>query len=256
MTAPSLLQYRLPNSDGATWQDMDGANLSLSVTPTANSMAIVGAKEALWTAYAGFTQDIGIWMTPPTAPAGIVGWKESGGLSGTFSPNAAEVQSVVALTANITYSFKLRWKTNRPAMGVTIYAGAGPLPGGGGISPSRLTVQLVPAGNIGTAMSSQQYSLASSDGATWQTIDATNLIAGLSPGTASTAVLSANADLWTANAGFNQDLGIFVSVNGGADQLVAWKESGGLAGDVSPHAAFVEAVYGASPGSTYAVQLK
>jgi len=256
MTAPSLLQYRLPNSDGATWQDMDGANLSLSVTPTANSMAIVSGNADLWTAYAGFNQDIGIWMSPTTAPAGIVGWKESGGLSGTFSPNAAEVQSVVALTANITYSFKLRWKTNRPAMGVTIYAGAGPLPAGGGISPSRLTVQLVPAGNLATAVSSQQYSLANSDGAAWQTMDPTNLIAGLSPGTASTAVLSANADLWTANAGFNQDLGIFVSVNGGADQLVAWKESGGLAGTFSPNAAFVQAVYGVSAGSTYAFKLK
>src|SRR2546427_5390323 len=195
-------------------------------------------------------------MSPTPPPAGISGWKESGGLSGPFSPNAAEVQSVVALTANTTYSFKLRWKTNRPAMGVTIYAGAGPLPGGGGISPSRLTVQLVPAGNLATAVSSQQYSLANSDGAAWQTMDPTNLIAGLSPGTASTAVLSANADLWTANAGFNQDLGIFVSVNGGADQLVAWKESGGLAGTFSPNAAFVQVVYGVSAGSTYAFKVK
>src|SRR2546427_11274001 len=190
-------------------------------------------------------------MSPTPPPAGISGWKESGGLSGPFSPNAAEVQSVVALTANTTYSFKLRWKTNRPAMGVTIYAGAGPLPGGGGISPSRLTVQLVPAGNLATAVSSQQYSLANSDGAAWQTMDPTNLIAGLSPVTASTAVLSANADLWTANAGFNQDIGIFVSVNGGADQLLAWKESGGFGGVVPPHAALLQGEGRLSPRRAY-----
>ncbi len=39
MTAPSWSQYRLPNSDGVTWQDIDAANLSLSVTPWRSSRA-------------------------------------------------------------------------------------------------------------------------------------------------------------------------------------------------------------------------
>ncbi len=255
-TAASLQQHVLPNSDGATWQDIDGTNLSASVTPTANTMAIVTGNADLWTANTGFNQDFGIWMSPTTATAGIVAWKESGGSGGTFSPNAAVVQTVVALTASVTYSFKLRWKTNQPAMGATIYAGAGPLPGGGGISPTRLTIQLLPAASVATAVSTQQYTLANNDGATWQTIDGSNLIASVAPSAGSTAIISGNADLWTANAGFNQDIAIFVSVNAGADQLVAWKESGGSAGTFSPNAAFVQAAYAVSSGNTYAFKLK
>jgi hypothetical protein len=255
MTAVSLQQYALANSDGLTWQDMDAANLSLSVTPTSNTQAIVSANADLWTANAGYNQDIGIWMNPTTAPGGIVGWKESGGSGGNYSPNAAQLQTVVSMTANVTYSFKLRWKTNRPASGATIHAGAGPLSGGGGISPTRLTVQLVPTANLATAVMNQQYSQSNSDGATWKAVDATNLVATLLPTGASTAVLSANVDLWTATAGYNQDIGIFVSVNGGADQLVAWKESGGAAGTYSPNAAFVQASYPMSAG-TYTFRLK
>jgi len=254
-TASSLSQYSLPNSDGVTWQDVDGTNLSLSVTPTANTMAIVTGNSDFWTANTGFNQDLGIWMSPTTSTAGIVAWKESGGAGGTFSPNAAAVQTVVPLTASITYSFKLRWKTNQPAMGATIYAGAGPLTVGG-ISPTRLTIQLVPAANLATGVSTQQYTLANSDGSTWQPIDATNLIASVSPTATSTAIVTANSDLWTASAGFNQDIAIFVSVNGGADQLVAWKESGGSAGTFSPNAAFVQAAYAVSSGNTYAFRLK
>jgi hypothetical protein len=256
ITASSQQQYVLPNSDGIVWQDMDATNLSLSVTPTANTMAIVSVNADLWTANAGFNQDLGIWMNPSSAPAGIVAWKESGGSGGTYSPNAAAVQAVVSLSAATTYSFKIRWKTNRSAIGARIYAGAGPLAGGGGISPTRLTIELVPTGNLSTGASQQQYSLANSDGATWQVIDATKLVATLSPGTSSTAVLSANADLWTANGGYNQDLAIFVSVNSGADQLVAWKESGGSAGTYSPNAAFVQAVYNVTAGSAYVFKLK
>ncbi len=36
---------------------------------------------------------------------------------------------------------------------------------------------------------------------------------------------------------FNQDIGIFVSDNGGADVLLAWKESGGFATTRQPAAA-------------------
>ena len=35
-------------------------------------------------------------------------------------------------------SFSLEWKTNKPASGATIYAGAGPI--GSAYSPTRLTV--------------------------------------------------------------------------------------------------------------------
>ena len=85
-----------------------------------------------------------------------------------------------------------------------------------------------------SAATSPQYWLGSSDGSSWIEVDPTHLELSLSPSSAMTAVLGANADLWTAQAGYNQDIGIFVSVNGGADQLVAWKESGGFAGTFSP----------------------
>jgi hypothetical protein len=70
-----------------------------------------------------------------------VAWKESGGFAGTFSPNAAFVESVYAMSAGSTYVFKLKWKTNTSAAGATIFAGAGPI--GGQYSPTSLTAQLI-----------------------------------------------------------------------------------------------------------------
>jgi len=72
-----------------------------------------------------------------------------------------------------------------------------------------------------------------------------------SPPQTCTAVLSANADLWTWNAGINQDLAIFV--NG---SLIAWKESGGFAGTFSPNAALVHATVTLSPSTTYTIDLR
>ena len=72
-------------------------------------------------------------------------------------------------------------------------------------------------------MSTQQYRLTGSDGTAWADLDPTNLSLTITPAADATAVLSANADLWTATAGFNQDLAI--DVNG---QVLAWKESGGF----------------------------
>jgi hypothetical protein len=70
----------------------------------------------------------------------VVAWKESGGFAGTFSPNAAFVHAVVLLSSGTTYTVKLQWKTNKPAAGATIFAGAGPI--NGQFSPTRVTVQL------------------------------------------------------------------------------------------------------------------
>src|SRR5205823_13990563 len=100
-----------------------------------NSIAILGANADLWTANAGYNQDLGIDVN------GILqAWKESGGFAGTFSPNAAFVQTVLPMTAGTTYTIKLRWKTNKPAAGATISAGAG---GSAPFSPTRLTIQLL-----------------------------------------------------------------------------------------------------------------
>src|SRR6266436_6230443 len=56
--------------------------------------------------------------------------------------------------------------------------------------------------SVYSATSTQQYSLANSDGSTWHDLDASNLSFSLTPGADATALISGNADLWTANAGF------------------------------------------------------
>src|SRR5205807_8938970 len=93
--------------------------------------------------------------------------------------------------------------------------------------------------------SQKQYSLTGSNGTTWSTMDAVSLQETVNvPATGSwIAIVSANVDLWTSKAGFNQDVGIKVS--GGlfpsaAGQPEGWKESGGFAGTFSPNAAFVQ----------------
>ena len=241
----STAQYQLAGSDGATWTDIDSTNLAFTVTPSVNSQAILGGNADLWTATAGYNQDLGISVN-----GSIIAWKESGGFAGTFSPNAAFVHAVVPMNAGTSYAVKLQWKTNKPAPGISIFAGAG---SGAPYSPTRLSAALVPvsAGTVATAATARQYSLLGSDGSTWADLDSANLTLSYTPTTSGTALLSGNADLWTATAGFNQDLGI--AVNGA---LAAWKESGGFAGTFSPNAAYVQAALPMSAGVHYTVKLQ
>jgi hypothetical protein len=158
------------------------------------------------------------------------------------------------MTGAHTYVFKLKWKTNRNAPGATIFAAAGASPN---FSPTSLFAEALPSGaaNPYTAVSTGQFGLSNSNGTTWQTIDAALNVSVTGAGTTN-SILGANIDLWTANAGYNQDVGIFVSDNGGADTLLAWKESGGFAGTFSPNAAFVQATYQMTSGHTYVFKLK
>jgi hypothetical protein len=134
-SAVSTSQYALTGSNGSTWNDMDTNNLKLIITPLFDCVAILTANADLWTAVAGLNQDIAIFVN-----GAMAGWKESGGFSGTFSPNAAFLQTIVSMTAGIVYTIKIRWKTNKAApANATIYAGAG----NGPYSPTRLTAQLV-----------------------------------------------------------------------------------------------------------------
>ena len=245
-SAVSTHQYTLTNSDGATWMDMDSTSLSVTVTPSANSTAVIGGNSDLFTANAGFNQDIAI-----TVNGTVVAWKESGGFAGTFSPNAAFVQAVQALSSGTTYTIKLQWKTNKAAAGSTIYAGAGPI--GGQFSPTSLIVQLFPAAtSLPNKVSTLQYQLMNSDGATWTDIDGSgNLTLVVTPSVSTQAIIGGNADLWTSSAGFNQDIGI--DING---TIVAWKESGGFAGTFSPNAAFVQTVIPMNGGTTYTIKLR
>jgi len=249
-------QYLLQNSDGVTWRDIDATHLKLTVEATTTSTAIISGNVDLWTANAGYNQDVGIFVN--NGPGGadqLLAWKESGGNAGTFSPNAAYVQTVLPMAAG-TYTIKLKWKTNKPDAG-TIFAGAGPSPP---FSPTRLTARIVPLTNPVTSRvgpSSVQYRLDHSDGSTWSAIDPGNLDFTFPAPSTGTAIIGANADLWTATAGVNQDIGIFVNDNAGSgDRLLAWKESGGFAGTFSPNAAFVLTTFPMTAGVSYSVRLK
>jgi hypothetical protein len=265
VTAVSSQQYQLAGSDGTTWKDLDPARLTLMLAPSQNSLAIITGNADLWTANAGVNQDLGIYLSPSTATSSIVAWKESGGFAGTFSPNAAAVETVVPIAAGTTYTVKLQWKTNKPASGSTIYAGAGPWPlGTSSFSPTRLTAQVLPvsANSVQSAVGTVQYRLAGSDGTTWTDVDSTSsapLAMTVTPTANSIAVLSANADLWTDGAGYNQDLAINVaeaSTSQYPGHIVAWKESGGFAGTFSPNAAYVQGVFPMTQGLPYHVAMQ
>jgi hypothetical protein len=261
-SAVSYQQYRLSNSNGSTWTDMDSTYLAVSVTPTMDSSALVSGNADLWTATAGVNQDLGIAVsggTYPTLAGQPEAWKESGGNAGTFSPNAAFVQTVLQLKANTTYTLKLQWKTNHITAGTILAAaGLGPV-----FSPTRLSVQLVPGGtgmaSVQAAASQNQFWMTGNDGSTW-----TQLPSSASPPTVSLTplvdgkvIVGANADLWTANAGVNQDLAINASGGAfGANQILAWKESGGFAGIFSPNAAYVQTVQPVVAGQSYTFSLR
>jgi hypothetical protein len=129
-----------------------------------------------------------------------------------------------------------------------------------GVAPSSL----INSPFVADAMTTNQHHLTGSDGQTWKDMDPANLsITMHSPGNIS-VILMGNADLRTANAGYNQDIGIAVS--GGtaptlhyptmAGQPEAWKESGGFAGTFSPNAAFVEIVIDLSANQDYTFKLQ
>jgi hypothetical protein len=275
VSACSPKQYLLTGSDGVAWQDLDATNLSVSFNPAADSYAVLTGNADLWTANAGYNQDIGVYVSGgvyPSAGGQPEAWKESGGSAGTFSPNAAFVQSVIPVKANTSYAAKLQWKTSRSDPGM-IAAGAGPLPvttnctcppspQSQPYSPTRLTVQLVPVASaiLFQRSSTSQYHLTGSNGSAWMDMDAVNLSVPFTPPPGNwTALISGNADLWTSSAGYNQDMG--VTVSGGsypsvAGQPEAWKESGGLAGTFSPNAAFVQAAVPVNGAASYTAKVQ
>src|ERR1700694_2487528 len=110
--------------------------------------------------------------------------------------------------------------------------------------------------SIFTVASNSQYTLGSSDGTTWQDIDAANLMISFTPGYNCWIVITAGADLWTTKVGLNQDMGILMSGGAfGSGTVVAWKESGGFAA-YAPNAAHVESVNQLSGGTAYTIKLQ
>jgi len=259
-TDVSQAQFRLDSSDGITWRDLGPAAgpMISGYQPPADGIVVVSGNADLWTANAGVNQDIGIVVAGGVYAAGQPpqAWKESGGFAGTFSPNAAFVQVTLPVQATVSYDFKLQWKANHAAWGASIFAGAGPI--NGAFSPTRLTVQFYPAWGISDHASTQQYRLDGSDGAAWADIDPNALALTLAPSSDCVAILTGNADLWTATAGFNQDLGIQVTTTGStlSPTWISWKESGGFAGTFSPNAAFVQAVVPIKANVIYTVRLQ
>jgi hypothetical protein len=121
---------RLSNSDGATWQPMDAATVLVGgAHSTVDCVMILGANSDLWTEGNGYNQDLAIVQLTGSGPNDlqVLAWKESGGYAGAFSPNAAYVEAVVLIAANVQYNFALRWKQNKSGAN-TIHAGAGPWP--------------------------------------------------------------------------------------------------------------------------------
>lgn len=255
-TAESNTQYLLTGGDGLTWTPVDATNLQFAFTPSTTGAYVLSGNADMWTFNAGYNQDLAINVSPACTgqPSTIAAWKESGGFAGTFSPNAAFVQSVCQMNSGTLYTITLEWKANKSDQGITIAIGAGP--NTAPFSPTRLTAYPLPASagteSWDTKVSTTQYQLASSDGMAWTAMDATHLVsAGLTPGGAETVLVSVNSDLWTSTAGFNQDISVFVSVDGATATLLAWKESGGFGGTFSPNAAFLESEYSMTSGHTY-----
>src|SRR5712692_233567 len=251
LTACSTSQYSLSGSDGSTWMALDAAHLTLTFTPSADSWAVITGNADLFTTRAGYNQDLGVAMNST-----VVAWKESGGFAGTFSPNAATVQTVIHVSSGLGYTVQLQWKANRPDPGA-IYAGAGPI--GGAFSPTRLTVQLVPvaAGVLYTKSITTQPCLLGNNGSTWVDVDPALSIAFTPPSGSWTAYVSGNSDMLTSTAGYNQDIGIAMTggVYPSSGRPEAWKESGGFAGTLSPNAAYVQAALPVSGGTPYTARL-
>jgi hypothetical protein len=165
------------------------------------------------------------------------------------------VQGAFNVQAGQTYHVSLVWKANQVEHGAVIHAGAGPLPGRvGSFSPTRLTVQVLPASSVSSVRQGRQFSLSNVDGVSFYDLAqqaASAPAMTLSAPSDCLALISGNADLWTAHAGINQDFGI--SVDG---TIVAWKESGGFAGTFSPNAAYVQAVVPVHKGQSPQVRLQ
>jgi hypothetical protein len=245
-------QPQLHGSDGTTWSDIDPA-LTVSFPGSLGTSAVIAGNADLWTATAGINQDIAIIVTPPGQLPQVVAWKESGGSAGTFSPNAAYVQAIVPTSSIGTYQVSLKWKTNVRAPSSTIVAGAGPI--GSKYSPTTLTVQQLNTQAANIALTTRQSTLNGSDGVNWSPLASLSITQPSSTANA-VAVVGANADLWTNTTGYNQDIGIFLSIDDGPDVLVGWKESGGYAGIFSPNAAYAQTVVPMPSGHKYRFTLQ
>lgn len=256
-------QPQLTGSDGTTWMPLLPAGISTSPLPPTALGVIptvpmeVSLNTSVWTDTAGYNQDVGIMMSDNGAAPSLIGWREAGGVGASYAPTTVQLQIPLMAVPGHAYVFSAVWKTNRNAPGVTIHAGAGPIDGA--FSPTALALLgpdlfespfLAPPAET---VSTEQASFTGSDGLGWQ------LLPGMQQTFTATRTdkvgLDAEADLWTATAGYNQDLGIFIQDNGSPAQLLSWKEAAGAA-TYSPTPVTVHAILQAQGGHGYVITLR
>jgi hypothetical protein len=151
VVATSPIQHWQSSGDGSTWYRVDWNDANHPLTTTFTTPAgggaqtwFMGVNADLWTTTIGYNQDIGICLTQGSSVgscsgAAIVGWKESGGLLAAYAPNAAMLESTVALQPGTQYTVTVVWKANVAYSRGAIYGGAG---SGYPYSPTTLLLQL------------------------------------------------------------------------------------------------------------------
>jgi hypothetical protein len=103
--------------------DIDGSNhLTVTITPTADSMAVITGNSDLWTANSGLNpgHPASSSAAARSAPAEIVGWKESGGFALHLLTERGGDPAVVPMTASTGYTVKLNGKPTRPPQGIDL----------------------------------------------------------------------------------------------------------------------------------------
>src|SRR5256885_10882924 len=105
-------QPQMAANNGVSWADADPAKLSLSISTTIDCLALLTGNADLWTARAGYNQDLGIQVSSGAGAitADRVGWKESGGAPGTVSPNTPPVPTPFPLPGPTPQTPRLPWK--------------------------------------------------------------------------------------------------------------------------------------------------
>lgn len=88
------------------------------------------------------------------------------------------------------------------------------------------------------------------------TLDRTKLQVSFRPHFACQAIITISADLWTTVGGHNQDIAAVITGGSfGTNKVVAWKESGSIAGAFSPNAAYLETVQTLALGNAYTIKV-
>jgi hypothetical protein len=139
-------------------------------------------------------------------------------------------------------------------------------PGGIGVQSAT---PLNSKGAVFTAVTTKLLMLQGNDGNSWTDMmpdgspgigltGGPDLVMDITPSFNCLALITGNADLYTDTAATSQDIALFVNPSGlpAANQnIVAWKESG-ASGVNSPNAAFVQAVFAMTRGTSYNVRMK